>query len=103
MTYAQAERWSAALARTLLARGAGKGTRVAFMFGNGAEWIVTFLAVMRIGGIAMPLSTLFRPAELRLVSSDVLGPGGVEGGEDRRTRVGALLRRSSLDELPQQA
>jgi exopolysaccharide biosynthesis polyprenyl glycosylphosphotransferase len=42
-----------------------------------------------------------QPAELRLVSSDVLGPGGVEGGEDRRTRVGTLLRRSSLDELPQ--
>src|SRR5581483_9706352 len=42
-----------------------------------------------------------QPAELRLVSADVLGPGGVEGSDDRRTRVGALLRRSSLDELPQ--
>jgi exopolysaccharide biosynthesis polyprenyl glycosylphosphotransferase len=29
-----------------------------------------------------------------------VGPGGVEG-EDRRTRVGAVLRRFSLDELPQ--
>jgi exopolysaccharide biosynthesis polyprenyl glycosylphosphotransferase len=29
-----------------------------------------------------------------------LGPGGVEG-DDRRTRLGTLLRRSSLDELPQ--
>jgi exopolysaccharide biosynthesis polyprenyl glycosylphosphotransferase len=29
-----------------------------------------------------------------------LAPGGVEGS-DRRTRVGALLRKSSLDELPQ--
>ena len=28
------------------------------------------------------------------------GPGGVEGG-DRRTRLGTLLRRTSLDELPQ--
>lgn len=28
------------------------------------------------------------------------GPGGVEG-EDRRTRVGRVLRRTSLDELPQ--
>jgi exopolysaccharide biosynthesis polyprenyl glycosylphosphotransferase len=30
-----------------------------------------------------------------------VGPGGVEGDDDRRTRVGALLRRSSIDELPQ--
>ncbi len=29
-----------------------------------------------------------------------LAPGGVEG-QDRRTRVGAILRRTSLDELPQ--
>jgi lipopolysaccharide/colanic/teichoic acid biosynthesis glycosyltransferase len=28
-------------------------------------------------------------------------PGGVEGGEDRRTLVGRVLRRSSVDELPQ--
>ena len=29
-----------------------------------------------------------------------LAPGGVEG-EDRRTRVGAFLRKTSIDELPQ--
>jgi lipopolysaccharide/colanic/teichoic acid biosynthesis glycosyltransferase len=34
-----------------------------------------------------------------LLAGDV-APGGVEG-EDRRTAVGRLLRRSSLDELPQ--
>jgi exopolysaccharide biosynthesis polyprenyl glycosylphosphotransferase len=43
-----------------------------------------------------------QPAEARtevLVPAG-LAPGGVEG-EDRRTRVGALLRRLSIDELPQ--
>ena len=32
--------------------------------------------------------------------ADGVAPGGVEG-EDRRTRVGALMRRMSMDELPQ--
>jgi lipopolysaccharide/colanic/teichoic acid biosynthesis glycosyltransferase len=30
-----------------------------------------------------------------------IAPGGVEGHEDRRTRVGRILRRTSLDEFPQ--
>jgi exopolysaccharide biosynthesis polyprenyl glycosylphosphotransferase len=38
------------------------------------------------------------PADFEL--PDGVGPGGVEG-DDRRTRVGAFLRASSIDELPQ--
>jgi lipopolysaccharide/colanic/teichoic acid biosynthesis glycosyltransferase len=40
------------------------------------------------------------PASANGATPTDVGPGGVEG-EDRRTRVGALLRRFSLDELPQ--
>ena len=32
---------------------------------------------------------------------DDVAPGGIEGEDDRRTRVGAFLRRSCIDELPQ--
>jgi len=67
MTYAQAERTSRQLAATLLATGVGKGTRVGAMFGYGTDWVVTWLAVTRIGGVLMPFSTAYKPAELRKV------------------------------------
>jgi exopolysaccharide biosynthesis polyprenyl glycosylphosphotransferase len=40
-----------------------------------------------------------RPNNVLTLPTDI-GPGGIEG-VDRRTRVGAFLRRTSLDELPQ--
>ena len=39
----------------------------AFRYGNGPEWLTLWLALARIGCIAMPLSTMYRPAELRQV------------------------------------
>lgn len=64
LTYAEAERRSAAIARWLLAEGAGKGTRVGLFFTNDIEWIAWWLAVSRIGAVAVPLSTLYTPAEI---------------------------------------
>jgi acyl-CoA synthetase (AMP-forming)/AMP-acid ligase II len=67
MNFAQAERASRRLASTLLATGVGKGTRVGAMFSYGADWVVTWLAVTRIGAIYMPFSTAYKPPELRKV------------------------------------
>ena len=64
ITYKAAEVRSRRMAQELLARGYGKGSRIAFQLANGPSWVVTWLAISRIGGIAMPLSTLYRPAEL---------------------------------------
>jgi acyl-CoA synthetase (AMP-forming)/AMP-acid ligase II len=67
MSFRQAEAASRRLAATLLATGVGKGTRVGVMFGYGADWVVTWLAVTRIGALFMPFSTAYKPAELRKV------------------------------------
>jgi len=67
MTFSQAEQASRRIAATLLATGVGKGTRVGAMFGYGTDWVVTWMAVTRIGGVFMPLSTVYKPAELRTV------------------------------------
>jgi len=67
LTYAEAERISAEAARRLLAIGVGKGTRVGLFFPNGTDWIVWWLAASRIGAVVVPLSTMYRPAELAKV------------------------------------
>ncbi|MCM3883888.1 class I adenylate-forming enzyme family protein [Frankia sp. R82] len=64
LTVAEAERRSALVARWLLHEGVGKGTRVGLFFPSGPEWAVWWLAVSRIGAVAVPLSTLLRPAEI---------------------------------------
>ena len=53
--------WSA---KALLASGVGKSTRVAFHLPNGTEWVTAWAAITRVGGLAIPLSTLAAPSEL---------------------------------------
>ena len=73
LTYADAESRSAAVAKGLLARGAGRGTHVGLLFPNGADFVVGVLAAARVGAVALPLSTFSTSAELRalLWSADV--------------------------------
>ncbi|MET0900075.1 MAG: class I adenylate-forming enzyme family protein [Mycobacterium sp.] len=64
VTYADVDRQSALAARWLLQHGVGKGTRVGLFFPNGIDWVTWWLAVSRIGAVAVPLSTLYTPAEI---------------------------------------
>lgn len=57
LSYAGAERQSRAVAKELVARGLGKGSRVGFVFANTCDWIVAWLAITRMGAVAMPFPT----------------------------------------------
>jgi acyl-CoA synthetase (AMP-forming)/AMP-acid ligase II len=61
LSFGEADTQSAALAGRLLATGVGKGTRVGLLFPNDPAWVVAWLAIARIGALAVPLST-FSPA-----------------------------------------
>jgi acyl-CoA synthetase (AMP-forming)/AMP-acid ligase II len=65
ITYAGLDRRSAERAGWLVAQGVNKTHRVGLMMENGVEWAVTAMAVLRIGAVLVPLSTLLRPAELQ--------------------------------------
>jgi acyl-CoA synthetase (AMP-forming)/AMP-acid ligase II len=72
ISYADADRLSARLARQLIDLGAGKGTHVGLLYPNGAGFVVGMLAAARIGAVVVPFSTFATARELReqLVDSD---------------------------------
>jgi acyl-CoA synthetase (AMP-forming)/AMP-acid ligase II len=75
LSFAQLDRESAELARGLIARGAGKGSRIGFIYGNGPRFAVALAAIARTGAVAVPISTMIRANELVRVlrQSDIAG------------------------------
>lgn len=65
LTFHEAEERSRRLGKRLLAMGVGKGTRVGMLFPQSADFVVAFLAIARIGALAVPLSTLSPAYEIR--------------------------------------
>jgi acyl-CoA synthetase (AMP-forming)/AMP-acid ligase II len=86
VTYAELDDASAAVASRLVADGMVKGDRVGLLAPNGIEWAVTALAVLRIGAVLVPLSTLLRPPELmaQLTAASVSHLVTVASFRDRR-------------------
>ena len=64
LSYADADARSARLARGLLASGAGKGTKIGLLAGNSPDWIVGWLGITRMGGVAVLLNTYNKAKEL---------------------------------------
>ena len=93
ITYAELDDASRALASRLVRAGLGKGDRVGLLMPNGIEWATVALAVMRVGAVLVPLSTLLRPPRAARPAS---------GRRRRSSDHGALLpgplvpRRSGL-------
>jgi len=68
ISFRGAEEQSRALALRLLASGINKGTRVGMVFPNTPDFVVTWMALARIGAVAVPISTLSTAAELRRIA-----------------------------------
>ena len=110
LSYADADRRSAQLARGLIALGAGKGTHVGLLYPNGEAFVVGMLAAARIGAVVIPFSTFVTAPEMaaQLVDSDteILLAAASFRSHDYRQRLadieGAapLLRNVLIDSEP---
>ncbi len=96
ITFRELDTLSAQLARGLLARGIGKGSRVGFIHGNGPDFAVALAAIGRIGAIAIPISTMIKANEL----IRVLRQSDIGGLIVQRSMMGHDLVKRLCDALP---
>lgn len=101
ISYGEADRRSAELARGLIAHGAGKGTHIGLLYPNGTEFVVGMLAAARIGAVVVPFSTFATARELReqLVHSDteILLATRSFRSHDYAQRLAEVIGRAALD------
>lgn len=97
LSFRELERRSSELARGLIARGVGKGTRIGFIYCNCPMFAVLFAAIARAGGVAVPISTLIKSNEL----VRVLRQADVAGLIVQRAMLGKDLVARLCDALPE--
>ncbi len=105
LTFADADRASRRVAKELIARGVGKGTRVGIHFSYGTDWVIAFFAITRIGAICLPMSVAYRPAELRktTIHGDVdtlIVPRTLFGNDHREFVTAAFPWLADVGEAP---
>jgi acyl-CoA synthetase (AMP-forming)/AMP-acid ligase II len=113
LTYAEAERVSRRVSKHLLAAGIGKGTHVGLIDTFGANWLIGLLSITRIGALAMPFASTYRPAELRrslrhgdvhvlILPSTLLGRDMIEFVEEAIPELSSHASSTTLllEELP---
>ncbi|MDQ6745933.1 MAG: AMP-binding protein [Actinomycetota bacterium] len=85
-TFGEVAAHSAALAGTLTRAGVGRGDVVMTLIGNRPEWVLTMVACMRIGAVALPANEQLRAHDLRL-RLDVAAPELIVADERNRAEL----------------
>lgn len=101
ITYGDAIGGAGRLAAALMEYGIGRGEHVALLLPNGPEFAMTWFAVTQIGAVAVPISTLASPLELRHILSNC-GASLLIGcstylGHDLLARIDAALEVDARD------
>jgi long-chain acyl-CoA synthetase len=71
ITWAELDRWASGLASDLSAQGVKEGERVAILLPNGVEFVVAFLAILKLAATPAPLNPLLKEEELVEFKADL--------------------------------
>jgi long-chain acyl-CoA synthetase len=71
VTWSELDAFASGFARTLSTQGVVAGDRVALLLPNGVEFVVAFLAILKLGATPAPLNPLLKDEELAACSADL--------------------------------
>ncbi len=71
LTWSELDGFAAGFARHLSTQGVGAGDRVALLLPNGVEFVVAFLAILKLGATPAPLNPLVKDEELAAFQADL--------------------------------
>ncbi len=69
-TYAQLHEATEKLASAILGLGMERGARAVLYLPNCPQWVMAWLALLRIGAVAIPVSPIYTPVDLRYMIND---------------------------------
>ncbi len=89
ITYADADRRSAQLARVLASSGVGRGDRVALQVEKSPEAVLLYLACVRCGAVLIPMNTASSPDEVAYLLDDAKPTMFLDDAARSRARHGS--------------
>ncbi len=92
LTYKETEDTIIRIARFLVSEGFRKGDKIAVCGHNSAEWALTYFAVIKFGGVIVPLDAAYKETELEKFISF----GGVKAIFSEKDRLDSLDRNGAL-------
>lgn len=81
LSYGELENWTSRVAESLDERGVTPGDRIGVIGRNSLEWAVSALAVLKAGGILLPLNNRFKQRELLGIAEDMT-PSVIMGDDE---------------------
>jgi malonyl-CoA/methylmalonyl-CoA synthetase len=96
---------SAVAARRFAAAGVQRGDRVAISAATSFEFVVTYVGILRLGAIALPMNTAYREPEVAHIARDAAISAAVIDDASRAAWISAAAPQAvvtgpALDELP---
>jgi len=99
LTFADIDRWSEQLAKALVSWGIAKGDRVGIAMRNCPTWVVSYMAIVKAGGVATLLNGWWQPHEMQH-ALELVEPRLILADAPRAKRIEGVCGTCKLVTLP---